>query len=1141
MRKNIEIMFFIKQTYKQIKKRIRRILVFIFIGILAMAGVPLPVAHSGGYEPLGVYQDLFFEVQDNLFTLPESLGYVQDVFLGTKDRFVIHIQDAHSNYYAQKTITEIIRYFKEKYGVSLICLEGGSGEYDLEPFENIQDDAIRSIAADFFLNQGRLNAAEFMKIKEPKGFVLAGIEDAALYKENLNIYKENIKHKHSVNSFLENTSRVMTSLKKQIYSSNLVEMDKQYMMYKNGEISFKTYLSYLIEQAGFKGLNIKNLSNLYLIQQIFDVENQIDFKKANKERDAFIERLRQNLARNKIQELVQKITEYKTGIIKQGKFYDYLLETGEKSGIAISKYPIFQKYIIYVSLYSAIDKSRVFKELNQLEDLIREELCSGEIQRKLMVFSKRFTLIEKAFDFTLTKDDYDHLLLQCFDSFPITEMTSFLAKQASFYGTRSGLPKNSFELDERLKQISGFYVCSFRRDEIFTRNTLEQIKTTGFNDAILITGGFHSENLTRLMREKDVSYISIMPQFKNAAGYTCPYFDLLSGRDSFMEKFILDTVASSGLQIASIWNRLGMELAGEKEKNLAMIQLEIVKTLETEPEAFLAIKGSEIAISFHKDPAGNIDYKLVRAQEDKIADVLITNADDLSYDDHEKIIDEQIVMARDRGDVNLFDPEKEIGQKMVSFLKAVEERGGFSGIAEAVENKKINIYEVKGAKGFRGHASWRGIYINAEIPAKEQTAVLVHEIGAYYRQTHKQNIELEKLYKKYDLSEAVLETADITKFGALKEQNELKGPGYVPGRDYANADIEYGERNLNVDFLSKREAEGTGKKWLNVISSQSGKIGNKMIRIIQKRSRNIPFFNAEAFGAFIESWDILTIEDNFYTAGFVDAEQDEYGRRKLYLTETLHNALTLVPEAVPFIILSEVSRSERENKHTQAILKQLISGTDITSPGIFMRGLSGIKKQAIKQAFEQTGADLTKLINLAEKIGKEKFSEQEKKLIRINQNNLRVGDEPASAVILGYGLINQLFAGYDDIGLMNVMRNMDGSHQSKTEIAEAMLKIKPRLWVCFADVMAGRAREKSMGSKIMDILSPEATDMAVNFARERGIFAYGFEKDEHAFVFPDYYIADDIKQFFLDMAEEMEKGSAYELYALGKGSKENAG
>jgi hypothetical protein len=139
---------------------------------------------------------LFKELHPDTFTLPEYLGHIKDSY-GDKnsDKVIIHIQDAHCNYGAQRKIAEIIQYLNKEYGISAINLEGGVKDYDLSVFTNIYDKNIREKTADYFVKEGFVNGAEYFAINNPEKAILWGIEDTKLYLDNLNVYRDSLKYK----------------------------------------------------------------------------------------------------------------------------------------------------------------------------------------------------------------------------------------------------------------------------------------------------------------------------------------------------------------------------------------------------------------------------------------------------------------------------------------------------------------------------------------------------------------------------------------------------------------------------------------------------------------------------------------------------------------------------------------------------------------------------------------------------------------------------------------------------------------------------------------------------------------------------------------------------------------------------------
>ena len=93
------------------------------------------------------------ELSVDTFSLPEYLGRVKDSWSPNSftlrrglpsnkglaqgeslPSVVIHIQDAHCNYYAQHKIAEIITYLNDKYGADTINLEGGANPSYERPY-----------------------------------------------------------------------------------------------------------------------------------------------------------------------------------------------------------------------------------------------------------------------------------------------------------------------------------------------------------------------------------------------------------------------------------------------------------------------------------------------------------------------------------------------------------------------------------------------------------------------------------------------------------------------------------------------------------------------------------------------------------------------------------------------------------------------------------------------------------------------------------------------------------------------------------------------------------------------------------------------------------------------------------------------
>jgi len=517
---------------------------------------------SVGLESIGSPSPLK-NLSASTFTLPQELGYIQESAEALNSgKTVIHIQDAHCNYAAQKSITKILDYLTTEYGIRAVNCEGAAESYDLSPFTAISGKDVREKTADFFVKEGVVSAAEYYAVNNPQKVNLWGVEDPNLYLKNLKVYRDSLSYKDVVDRYLRSIGHILDNLKRHIYSDELLELDKYYTGYKDGKIAFKEYLLYLISMARKRMIDIRSFSNIYLLSQTLGEEEKINFKRANNEKDDVVDKLKKSLSRNELEELMTMVGKLKTERISQSDFYAYLVKKALSVKLDISGYTELQKYIMYISLYGAIDRTKITKEIDTLEDRIKTSLYENETQRELGVLSKNLSITKNIFNISLTRDDYIYYE-EHKETFAVASYVSFIDKTAPLYKISVSLDKNIGSLDGYRERIEKFYEYSLERDRAFIKN----IKFTDHDrpSSIIITGGFHAENLRELFKNENVSYVSIMPKFNNEKGYESPYMKRLSGQRTAVEN-VIDTAipAVLNLQVVEILSaRLALKVEGE--------------------------------------------------------------------------------------------------------------------------------------------------------------------------------------------------------------------------------------------------------------------------------------------------------------------------------------------------------------------------------------------------------------------------------------------------------------------------------------------------------------------------------------------------------------------------------------------------
>ncbi|MFH1665016.1 MAG: hypothetical protein ABIA77_02595, partial [Candidatus Omnitrophota bacterium] len=367
------------------------------------------------------------------------------------------------------------------------------------------------------------------------------------------------------------------------------------------------------------------------------------------------------------------------------------------------------------------------------------------------------------FNIELTKEDYGYYL-SASAGFDVHNYVSFIEREAPEYGIKAGLGEGITELDGYRVKIVQFYEYSFERDNAFLENlrfSPGSFRGASSNEqqiAILVTGGFHTESMLELLNKNDISYISIIPNFRNSPGYESPYFNILSGGVSPFEK-ALDAAVSS-IQVASLMNALGREANNPEwaeRFRMAVIALSSMEGAEV-PRVIGVKPGTGKENGALYDKGGYIIFSIKDGQPG----VRVLGMDEfnrLSREERGSLVSDGTVVARDVDLEKLNWALSEVGQDWIiregfesgaikilseannEVFGIVEEKmNGLGGngrlLAETLQTLKdeSKIYVVRGLPA--GHAGGQGIYLaerdknGRSLSSEALASMLIHELTA---------------------------------------------------------------------------------------------------------------------------------------------------------------------------------------------------------------------------------------------------------------------------------------------------------------------------------------------------------------------------------------------------------------------------
>ncbi len=426
-------------------------------------------------------------------------------------KIIIHIQDIHTNYEAQKNLSNIIEALIKNKGLKLIMVEGGWGDVSLTYLRSYADKERRLEVAEEYLKEGKISGEEYLNIISDYDMDIEGVEKEDLYKKNLDTFFKIENFRQEATQRINQLISIAEALKRKIYPSKLLELEKKHAEYDEEKITLSEFYDYLMKTAKAVGLDASAFYNFQRFAKIAELEEKIDFVKVEKQRANLIEKLSKVLRKDKLTPLVAKSLEFRLNKVSPAGYHTYLKQITMEAGMNLKSYPDLSKYIEYIKSHEEINTNILFKEADLLEKQLKQMLARTEEQGKLQALSRTLAIFCNFLNLKLIPEDFQYYK-EHKNGFLISSWEPFLKEEIKKYKIGCSLPTDYSVLDNNLSTLVEFYDIANQRDRIFIEKAISLMDKKKQNLAVLIAGGFHTPTLTKMFKDKDISYIVIAPK-----------------------------------------------------------------------------------------------------------------------------------------------------------------------------------------------------------------------------------------------------------------------------------------------------------------------------------------------------------------------------------------------------------------------------------------------------------------------------------------------------------------------------------------------------------------------------------------------------------------------------------------------------
>lgn len=525
-----------------LKKTISAIVIFFFAVNSTFGAVPGGALIPERFEKL--------LAQTVPLSIPEDLGSIIHRAEG-EGPLVIHIQDAHANYEAQINMKKILRDFAENHGVSLVGLEGASGDLKPELFRFFPVPEADSAMMDFLVKEGELTGPESFAIESKDSKVeWMGLEDKELYRHDLAIFQRTLKEWDSHKTFIDKAKSELAGLKAKFFSPELRKFDAKRNAFSEGKRSLFHYGRYLQKAAArFLALDLAdpkaqleypNLVRLSMLSQM-----EAGFKKnaaaAQKEGEALVQALKAGKAvRGTEKDFAVRTLEGLKGpawnsAVPARYFFEMLQGICKKEGIDLGEFVHFRDFAKYTILQNEMDAKDFFGEISAVEEKIYGKLIRTEEERGMLALGRDLRLLEKFLCLEVSREEHADFRRRGSEAVP-----SVIARRLQALGSSGKAAEEDFVLlDQAMRDAEAFYALAMKREGAFIDRLLSRAREKKVKQAVLISGGFHTPGIRKLLEERNIAHIVVSPRVKEADNSGTYHNAILNGKTSletFLEK-----------------------------------------------------------------------------------------------------------------------------------------------------------------------------------------------------------------------------------------------------------------------------------------------------------------------------------------------------------------------------------------------------------------------------------------------------------------------------------------------------------------------------------------------------------------------------------------------------------------------------
>ncbi|GEM_PF-3395686 len=396
----------------------------------------------------------------------------------TLDRpLIIHIQDAHANYTAQKDTAQILARLKREQGIKLVFVEGAAGRLDAKNLRFSENPELNKKIADKLARMGEMTGADLYLLEDAAGLEFVGIENAAMYRKDAEYLKSVLRQ--------EQKSRKWISAREKELERNLTRLENKELL-----AALRAYLHLHRENSNFSKIisMLDQLSRKYLKRDMSHSREQKEFPSLVR-----LLKLKNGgvISREKVDAEIKTIETFGVKIdLETGdprRRLENLYLKLKPRGFDFRQYPHFSRYAKSRIFRHELRSKELFDEIGKWTEILISAAAKTADEKLAVQEVKDFKLQGKLLLLELNREEWKRV---CSSEF----IRDVLANK--FAATNDAFR---------------FYELAIAREQAFAETIRSVMKAKKADRAVIITGGFHANGMKQAFEKTAARYTVLTP------------------------------------------------------------------------------------------------------------------------------------------------------------------------------------------------------------------------------------------------------------------------------------------------------------------------------------------------------------------------------------------------------------------------------------------------------------------------------------------------------------------------------------------------------------------------------------------------------------------------------------------------------